>query len=90
MQDLIGGRLDYMAEQISTAFPQIEGKTVKAIVTLGPDRLSVLPDLPSAKESGLGDFDCSAWAALVGPLKTPTRSCASSTRPPATSSIRRT
>ena len=43
MQDLIGGRLDYMAEQISTAFPQIEGGAVKAIIMLGPDRVSVLP-----------------------------------------------
>jgi tripartite-type tricarboxylate transporter receptor subunit TctC len=71
MQDLIGGRLDYMAEQISTAFPQIEGGAIKAIIMLGPDRVSVLPDLPSAKEVGLADFDCGAWAALVLPLHTP-------------------
>ena len=71
MQDLVGGRLDYMAEQISTAFPQIEGGAVKAIIMLGPDRVSVLPNLPSAKEAGLSDFDCGAWAALVLPLKTP-------------------
>ena len=36
MQDLIAGRLDYMAEQISTAMPQIQGGTVKALATLGP------------------------------------------------------
>ena len=71
MQDLIAGRLDYMAEQISTAFPQIEADTVKAIAMMGPNRVSVLPDLPSAKEGGLTDFDCGAWAALVLPLKTP-------------------
>jgi len=71
MQDLIAGRLDYMAEQISTAFPQIEAGTVKAIAMMGPNRVSVLPDLPSAKEGGLADFDCGAWSALVLPLKTP-------------------
>jgi tripartite-type tricarboxylate transporter receptor subunit TctC len=71
MQDLIAGRLDYMAEQIATAFPQIEAGTVKAIAMMGPNRVSVLPDLPSAKEGGLADFDCGAWAALVLPLKTP-------------------
>jgi electron transport complex protein RnfC len=38
MQDLIGERLDFIAEQISTAIPQIQGKTVKALVTLGLDR----------------------------------------------------
>ena len=35
MQDLIGGRIDFVAEQISTALPQIQSNTVKAIATLG-------------------------------------------------------
>src|SRR5690349_8731550 len=71
MQDLIAGRLDYMAEQISTAVQQIDAGTVKGIAILGPERVSVLPKLQSAKEAGLGDFDCGAWAALVMPPNTP-------------------
>ena len=71
MQDLIAGRLDYMCEQISTAVQQIDAGTVKGIAILGPDRVPVLPKLQSAKEAGLGDFDCGAWAALVLPLNTP-------------------
>jgi tripartite-type tricarboxylate transporter receptor subunit TctC len=71
MQDLIAGRLDYMAEQISTAFPQIEAGSVKAIAMLGLDRISVLPNLPTAHEAGLTNFDCSAWSALVLPPLTP-------------------
>jgi len=46
MQDLIGGRVDYVAEQISTALPLIEGNAVKAIATLGLDRAPGL-DKPS-------------------------------------------
>jgi tripartite-type tricarboxylate transporter receptor subunit TctC len=38
MQDMIGGRIDFIAEQISTALPLIESKQVKAIATLGLDR----------------------------------------------------
>jgi tripartite-type tricarboxylate transporter receptor subunit TctC len=71
MQDLIAGRLDYMCEQISTAVQQIDAGTVKGIAILGPDRVPVLPKLISAKEAGLGDFDCGAWGAVVLPLKTP-------------------
>src|SRR5689334_11660716 len=71
MQDLIGGRLDYMCEQISTAFPQIEAGAVKGIAILGPERVSVLPNMISAKEGGLGDFDCGAWSAIVAPLNAP-------------------
>jgi tripartite-type tricarboxylate transporter receptor subunit TctC len=71
MQDMIGGRLDYICDQISTAFPQIEVGAVKGIAILGPERVPVLPNLPSAKEAGLNDFDCGAWSAVVLPLKTP-------------------
>ncbi len=52
MQDLIGGRIDYIAEQISTALPQIQGNSVKAIVTLGLDRAPGLEQLPTAQEHG--------------------------------------
>jgi tripartite-type tricarboxylate transporter receptor subunit TctC len=71
MQDLIGGRLDYICEQISTAVPLIQAHTVNAIMVLGPDRVGLLPDLPAARETGLADFDCSAWTALAFPKGTP-------------------
>ena len=70
MQDLVGGRLDFVCEQISTAVSQIESGTVKAIAVLGPDRVAVLPNLPTAKEQGLADLDCNSWAALVLPKGT--------------------
>src|SRR5262245_17386889 len=71
MQDLLAGRLDYIAEQISTALPQIQAGNVKAIATLGPERAPGLPDLPTAQEAGLPDFDCGAWSAFVFPKGTP-------------------
>lgn len=71
MQDLIAGRIDFITEQISTAVSQIRAGTVKGIVTLGLDRAAVLPDLPTAKELGYGDLDCSAWAAFVFPKGVP-------------------
>jgi tripartite-type tricarboxylate transporter receptor subunit TctC len=70
MQDLVGGRLDFICEQISTAVSHIESGTVKAIAILGPDRVAVLPHLATAKEQGLADLDCNSWAALVLPKST--------------------
>ena len=71
MQDLIGGRIDYICEQISTAVPQIQAGAVRAIMVLGPDRVRVLPGLISAREAGLADFDCGAWTGLAFPRGTP-------------------
>jgi tripartite-type tricarboxylate transporter receptor subunit TctC len=71
MQDLIGGRIDYIAEQISTALPQIQGNTVKAIATLGLDRAPGLENLATAEESGVKGLDCGSWGSLSFPKGTP-------------------
>jgi len=71
MQDLLGGRLDYMYEQISTAVPQIKGGTVKAFATLGPDLAPGLEELPTADAQGLKGLDCGAWGAFSFPKGTP-------------------
>jgi tripartite-type tricarboxylate transporter receptor subunit TctC len=71
LQDLIAGRIDFIADQISTALPQIQGNAVKAIATLGLDRVPGLDDLPTAEELGLKGLDCGAWGALSLPKGTP-------------------
>jgi tripartite-type tricarboxylate transporter receptor subunit TctC len=71
MQDLIGGRIDFIAEQISTALPQIRGGTVKAHVTFGLERGPGLENLPTAGELGMQGLDCGAWAAFSFPKGTP-------------------
>ena len=71
MQDLIGGRIDFVAEQISTALPQIQGNSLKAIATLGLDRAPGLDDLPTAQELGVPGLDCGAWGAFSFPKGTP-------------------
>jgi tripartite-type tricarboxylate transporter receptor subunit TctC len=71
MQDLIAGRLDYIAEQISTALPQIQGNSVKAIATLGLDRAPGLEGLATAEELGLKGLDCGSWGSLSFPKGTP-------------------
>ncbi len=71
LQDLVGGRLDYMCEPLPTALSQIQGNTVKPIVLLAPTRTKVLPDVPAAAEQGLKDFAVSSWNALFLPKATP-------------------
>lgn len=71
MRDLIGGRLDHIFEQISTAVPLIQGGSVKPIAIMGAERAAVLKDIPSTDESGLAGLDCGTWSALVFPKGTP-------------------
>src|SRR3954454_8610164 len=70
MQDLQGGRVDYMTEIVSTAYPQIKGDAVKPIAALAPERIKNLPDVPTAKEGGL-DVTAYTWNAIFLPNGTP-------------------
>jgi len=72
VQDLIGGRIDYMCPTDLTARAQIEGGTIKGIAVLGPNRSPHLPSLASAREQSLFDFDVGIWFALTAPKAVPT------------------
>ena len=71
MQDLIAGRIDYQCPVITPVVPQIQGGLVKAIATLTKNRTAVLPDLPTAQEQGLTDFEAYIWFAAFLPKGTP-------------------
>jgi tripartite-type tricarboxylate transporter receptor subunit TctC len=71
MQDVMAGRVDYDCLSLPLALPQIAAKTVKPIAILNKNRSSSLPDLPSADEQGLTDFDVASWYALFLPAGTP-------------------
>jgi tripartite-type tricarboxylate transporter receptor subunit TctC len=71
LQDVIGGRIDYMCPTDFTARAQIGGGTIKGIAVLGPNRSPNLPDLASTREQGLADFDVGIWFALAAPRAVP-------------------
>ena len=70
MQDLIGGRIDFLCEIISTAKPQIDGGRVKAIAIMTKTRSSVEPNLPTTVEQGL-DVQAYTWNAIFLPKGAP-------------------
>jgi tripartite-type tricarboxylate transporter receptor subunit TctC len=71
MQDMLAGRVDYQCPSAPVALPQIEARTVKALAILSKNRSTGMPDLPSAHEQGLTDFDIPSWYALFLPSRTP-------------------
>ena len=69
--DLIGGQIDYLCGNLGAAAPLILGKQVKAIAVLSRGRSPLMPDLASAHEQGLTDFDVTTWTAFFLPKGTP-------------------
>jgi tripartite-type tricarboxylate transporter receptor subunit TctC len=70
-QDMIAGRIDYQCPLPGTMIPLIENNRVKGIATLGKERLPALPNLASAHEQGLTDFDGTVWWGFFMPRGTP-------------------
>jgi tripartite-type tricarboxylate transporter receptor subunit TctC len=71
VQDVIGGRIDFVCDAGSTALPLIQGNVVKGIANLGPRRASMLPDLATAQEQGLAGVAVYGWNAFFLPKATP-------------------
>jgi tripartite-type tricarboxylate transporter receptor subunit TctC len=69
--DLIGGQIDYLCGNLGAAVPLITGKQVKAIALLSRERSSLMPELPTAHEQGLADFDVMTWTAFFLPRGAP-------------------
>jgi tripartite-type tricarboxylate transporter receptor subunit TctC len=70
MQDLVGGRIDFLCEIVSTAKPQIDGGSVKALAIMTTERSPVLPNLPTTREQGL-DVQAYTWNAIFLPKGAP-------------------
>ena len=71
MQDLIAGLIDYQCAAAELAIPYIQSNFVKAIAILTKNRSPTLPNLASAQEQGVENFDTEAWYAFVLPKGTP-------------------
>jgi tripartite-type tricarboxylate transporter receptor subunit TctC len=71
MTDLLGGQVDMMCDQTTNTVPQIKAGKIKSYAVTTPERLPVLPDLPTLGEAGLEGFEMTVWHGLYAPAGTP-------------------
>ncbi|HEY8251005.1 MAG TPA: tripartite tricarboxylate transporter substrate-binding protein [Burkholderiales bacterium] len=71
LNDLVGGQVDYMCDQIVNLVEQVKGGSIRAYAIATTERSPALPDVPTTKEAGLPDYQVSAWNALFGPKGVP-------------------
>jgi tripartite-type tricarboxylate transporter receptor subunit TctC len=70
MQDLVAGQIDMMFDSPATALPQVRAGRIKAFAVTAKNRLASAPDVPTANEAGLLEFDIPSWHALWVPKGT--------------------
>ncbi|WP_189371551.1 Bug family tripartite tricarboxylate transporter substrate binding protein [Achromobacter spanius] len=71
MADLIGGQVDFGVLSLPSVLPQIKSGALKALAACGGERMEALPDLATAREQGLVDYEIGGWFAAAGPAKLP-------------------
>ncbi len=69
--DLIGGRVDLFFDLSSTARPQVDAGTVKALAVSGAARLAMHPQVPTVRESGAAALELESWFGYFVPARTP-------------------
>lgn len=71
LNDLLGGQINFLIEQAVAILPHIQSKRVKVLAVTTRERSQALPNVPTLAESGVPDYDASAWYALYAPAGIP-------------------
>ncbi len=71
MNDLMGGHVDFMCDQTTTALPQVLGGTIKTIAALSDQPLPQAPQVPTAGAAGYPDVNLRSWNAIFVRKGTP-------------------
>jgi tripartite-type tricarboxylate transporter receptor subunit TctC len=71
MQDLIGGQIQLMFDNLASSLGQIRAGKVRALAVTTEKRSTLAPELPTIAESGLPGFDISTWFGIFAPGGTP-------------------
>jgi len=71
LQDLIGGQVQLMFDNLPPSLPQIKAGKLRALAVTSAARAPALPDTPTVAEAGLPGFEASSWFGVLAPAGTP-------------------
>jgi tripartite-type tricarboxylate transporter receptor subunit TctC len=69
--DLMNGAVQVALQNAATVTPLVKSGKLKALAVTSPQRLPVLPDVPTMKEAGFDGIGTNAWQAMFAPRATP-------------------
>ena len=67
MLDVAQGNAELMLDGLGSALPHLQADRLRAVFVTSAERSPLLPDVPTARELGLGDFHPMAWYGIFAP-----------------------
>ena len=71
VQDLIAGNIDMLITDPTSSMPHVRSGSIKGYAVSAKQRLASAPEIPTAAEAGLPDFEIATWNAMFAPKGTP-------------------
>src|SRR5690606_25917584 len=71
INDVLGGQVPVYFDQVASSLPHIKSGKLKALAVSWPERLDVLPDVPTYAQLGFPANNDPSWFGLVAPAGTP-------------------
>lgn len=71
IQDLMGGQVDLLFDNLSSITPHIKAGRLKVLAVTGAHRSALFPDIATMAEAGVPGYDVVAWGGIVAPARTP-------------------
>ena len=68
---MVSGELDMGVTQVAEMLQQYRAKQVRALAITGNQRLSAIPEVPTAAGAGVTGLDATTWYAVVAPQGLP-------------------
>src|ERR1041385_7441920 len=69
--DLLAGQIDGVVDNPPTVLPHIRSGRLRALAVAARGRLPLLPDVPTAAEAGVPNYEASSWFGVMAPARTP-------------------
>ena len=69
--DVLGGQVPIMYADLVAALPHIKAGKLRALAVGSPERVPMLPDVPTIAEQGFEGFSAVSWGGLLAPAGTP-------------------
>ena len=71
MNDVIAGTVNFLSGDFGTLMPMATSGKLRAIAVTGPQRVPILPNVPTVAEAGLPGFEATGWFGIFAPKGTP-------------------